>query len=102
MRPQKARGTRGRWVLGDSLLRRHFFITAGMILLCFALLAAGFMYLSYRYTIHEKKTALWEEADYVADCLAEIVGKLRAMSPLYDDFIRGEATESTCPACPAR
>ena len=55
---------------------------------------------SLRLSLSEENTM--EEADYAADCLAEIVGKLRAMSPLYDDFIRGEATESTCPACPAR
>ena len=55
---------------------------------------------SLRLSLSEENTM--EEADYVADSLVEIVGKLRAMSPLYDDFIRGEATESTCPACPAR
>ncbi len=55
---------------------------------------------SLRLSLSEENTP--EEADYAADCLVEIVGKLRAMSPLYDDFIRGEATESTCPACPAR
>ena len=32
----------------DSLFRRHFIMTAGMILLAFALLSTGFMYLSYR------------------------------------------------------
>lgn len=37
-----------------------------MILLAFALLTTGFMYLSYRYTLQEKKSALEEEAGYVA------------------------------------
>lgn len=73
MSPGKEKARGGPWILGDSLFRRHFLITAGMILLCFALLAAGFMYLSYRYTIQEKKTALWEEADYVARLSAQVL-----------------------------
>jgi cysteine desulfurase len=31
-----------------------------------------------------------EEVDYLVDCLDEIVNKLRRMSPLYEDFIKGE------------
>ena len=42
---------------------------------------------SLRLTISEETTM--EEADYVVDSLVEIVARLRAMSPLYDDFIRG-------------
>lgn len=41
---------------------------------------------SLRITFGEKNTE--EEVDYLVDCLEEIVGKLRAMSPLYEDFIR--------------
>ena len=40
---------------------------------------------SLRLSLSEENTM--EEADYVADCLKEIVAKLRAMSPLYDDFV---------------
>ena len=29
-----------------------------------------------------------EEADYAVDCLVEIVARIRAMSPLYDDFLK--------------
>ena len=29
-----------------------------------------------------------EEIDYVVDCLKEIVGRLRDMSPLYEDFLK--------------
>ena len=53
---------------------------------------------SLRLSLCEENTM--EEADYVVDSLVEIVAKLRAMSPLYDDFLKGEATKSTCPACP--
>lgn len=41
---------------------------------------------SLRITFGEKNTE--EEVDYLVDSLEEIVGKLRAMSPLYEDFIR--------------
>ena len=36
-----------------------------------------------------------EEADYVVDCLVETVAKLRAMSPLYEDFLKGVETVGT-------
>ena len=36
-----------------------------------------------------------EEADYVVDSLKEIVAKLRAMSPLYSDFLKGVETVGT-------
>lgn len=53
---------------------------------------------SLRLSLSEENTM--EEADYVVDSLVEIVARLRAMSPLYDDFLKGEVTDSTCPACP--
>ena len=56
----------------DSLFRRHLIMTAGMILLAFALLSTGFMYLSYRYTLQEKKNALEEEAGYIARLTAQV------------------------------
>lgn len=31
-----------------------------------------------------------EEVDYLVDCLVEIIDRLRKMSPLYEDFIKGE------------
>ena len=43
---------------------------------------------SIRLTFGEANTE--EEVDYLVDCLAEIVDKLRRMSPLYEDFIKGE------------
>lgn len=41
---------------------------------------------SLRLTLSEENTK--EELDYVVEALKEIVGKLRAMSPLYEDFVR--------------
>ncbi|NMA65817.1 MAG: aminotransferase class V-fold PLP-dependent enzyme, partial [Clostridiaceae bacterium] len=43
---------------------------------------------SLRLTFGESNTE--EEVDYLIDCLAEIIDKLRRMSPLYEDFIKGE------------
>lgn len=40
---------------------------------------------SLRLSLSEENTM--EEADYVVDSLVEIVARLRAMSPLYDDFV---------------
>ena len=57
----------------DSLFKRHFLMTAGMILRSFAQLSTGFMYLSYRYTLQEKKNALEEEAGYVARLTAQML-----------------------------
>jgi cysteine desulfurase len=48
---------------------------------------------SVRLSLCEENTL--EEADYVVDNLVEIVAKLRAMSPLYDDFIKGVETVGT-------
>ncbi len=41
---------------------------------------------SLRMTLGEENTK--EEMDYVVDQLKEIVGKLRSMSPLYEDFVK--------------
>ena len=43
-----------------------------------------------------------EEADYVVDSLVEIIARLRAMSPLYDDFLKGVETVGTEEACAIR
>ncbi len=42
---------------------------------------------SVRLSLCEENTL--EEADYVVDSLVEIVGRLRDMSPLYEDFLKG-------------
>ncbi|MEY8338222.1 cysteine desulfurase NifS [Lachnospiraceae bacterium 62-35] len=43
---------------------------------------------SLRLTLSEENTR--EEMDYVAEKIAEIVERLRSMSPLYEDFIKGQ------------
>ena len=55
---------------------------------------------SLRLSLCEENTM--GEADYVVDSLVEIVGRLRAMSPLYDDFIKGVETVGGCENCPIR
>ena len=52
---------------------------------------------SVRLSLSDENTM--EEADYVVDSLVEIVSRLRAMSPLYDDFLKGVETEGSCENC---
>lgn len=44
---------------------------------------------SLRITFGERNTE--GDVDYIVDCLEEIVGKLRMMSPLYEDFVKNNA-----------
>ena len=48
---------------------------------------------SVRLSLSDENTM--EEADYVVDCLVDTVARLRAMSPLYEDFLRGVETVGT-------
>ncbi len=43
---------------------------------------------SLRLTLSEETTK--EDADYVVEQLQSIIEKLRSMSPLYEDFVKGE------------
>ena len=43
---------------------------------------------SLRLTLSEETTK--EDADYVVEQLQTIIEKLRSMSPLYEDFVKGE------------
>ncbi len=52
---------------------------------------------SLRLSLSDENTM--EEADYVVDNLVEIVARLREMSPLYDDFLKGVETEGSCESC---
>ncbi len=49
-----------------SMFRRHFLITAGMILTSFFLLATAFMTLSYRYMVQDRTQTMDENINYVA------------------------------------
>ena len=55
-----------------SLYGRQFLLTAGMILISFALLGTAFIALSYRYTIQETRQAMESNADDVARFTAEV------------------------------
>ena len=48
---------------------------------------------SVRLSLCEENTM--EEADYVVDSLVEIIARLRSMSPLYEDFLKGVETVGT-------
>ena len=48
---------------------------------------------SVRLSLSDENTM--EEADYAVDSLVEIVARLRAMSPLYSDFLKGVETVGT-------
>ena len=50
-----------------SLYKRQFILTAGMILVSFALLGVAFFTLSYQYTIRQTKESMERNADYVAN-----------------------------------
>lgn len=50
---------------------------------------------SLRLTLSEENTR--EEMDIVVEAIAEIVGKLRAMSPLYEDFMKSRAAGACAP-----
>ena len=68
----------------SSLFRRHFMLTAGMILISFALLAAAFMTLSYRYMVQEKKEAMAVNVTYVASLTQDILEQ--GFDPAEDGF----------------
>ncbi|MCD8142740.1 MAG: hypothetical protein LUD83_05635, partial [Clostridiales bacterium] len=50
-----------------SIYQQHFLLTAGIILLAFAMLGASFMVLTYRYAIGEKKDSMNNSATYIAN-----------------------------------
>lgn len=56
-----------------SIYQRQFIITAGMILISFALLGASFIILSYNYTVGEEQGSIQRNAAYVAQVLEEVV-----------------------------
>lgn len=53
-----------------SIYQRHFFLTAGMILLAFVMLGASFLALTYRYAIKENKDTLDNNAVYISNIVS--------------------------------
>lgn len=56
-----------------SIYQRHFFLTAGMILLAFAMLGTSFMALTYRYAVTENKGSLDNNAVYISNIVSIIL-----------------------------
>ena len=75
---------------------RHFFTPKiRIILILSVLLAIGLPHEiahgSLRLSLSEENTL--EQADQVVETLKEVVSKLRAMSPLYDEFLQENGAE---------
>ncbi len=65
----------------NSLFKRHFVLTAGMILLSFALLAVAFVSLSYQYSVRQQRESLDDKASYVSALSAQL---------MYRDMLTGD------------
>ena len=52
--------------MNSSQYKRHFLVTAGMVLLSFALLGVTFIGLTYQYSIQAQKENMDEKAHYMA------------------------------------
>lgn len=93
--------------MGKSIYKRHFFLTAGMILISFALLGAAFITLSYQYTIREKRDTLTDNVAAVAYMAAQVQTNgmtiqdknfqvvITAMARMSDSFIIVTTPEGT-------
>ncbi len=55
-----------------SLYKRQFILTAGMILISFALLGTAFFTLSYQYTLQQTKDSMERNANYVANFTSSV------------------------------
>ena len=66
-----------------SLYKRQFLITAGMILVSFALLGTAFFTLSYQYTIRQTRESMESNANYMANFTA----KARALGVGVEDEV---------------
>ncbi len=70
--------------MSNSIYRRHFLLTAGMILVSFALLGSAFITLSYQYTIREKQDTLLENVTAVSSMAAKV--QLNGMTIQNENF----------------
>lgn len=59
----------------NSLFKRHFALTAGMILFSFALLGSAFMTLSYQYAVRDQKASLDSKANYMAALTGQLLSR---------------------------
>ena len=66
-----------------SLYKRQFLITAGMVLVSFALLGTAFFTLSYQYTIRQTRESMESNANYMANFTA----KARALGVGVEDEV---------------
>ncbi len=57
-----------------KLYKRHFILTAGMILFSFLLLGITFIAMSYRYAIQERNNTLRSDAEYVSTWMGYVLG----------------------------
>lgn len=69
-----------------SMFRRHFFLTAGMILISFFLLTVAFMTLSYRYMVQERTQTMDENISYVALLTQELMDRGYSPTSEQDGF----------------
>ena len=82
-------------MMRGNLFRRHFLLTAGMILLSFALLGVTFISLSYQYTLSEKKSLLTSNASYVADFTGTLLQSgFSVADPTFQVYLTSMATIS--------
>ena len=59
--------------MNSSQYRRHFLLTAGMILLSFALLGFTFIGLSYNYSVQDQRANLNEKSRYIAALTGQVI-----------------------------
>ncbi len=69
----------------NSLYKRQFALTAGLILFSFLLLGTSFLTLSYRYTLEEKQSALERYAVRVADYTGSYLASGRSIQAYQDN-----------------
>jgi len=75
-----------------SLYRRQFVLTAGMILVSFALLGVSFITLSYRYTVQEKRQSMSKIAHNMAEYTATVfTSEIIARDQYYPRYVESMA-----------
>jgi signal transduction histidine kinase len=71
-----------------SLYKRQFILTAGLVMISFALLGTAFITLSYQYSIREKQDAMERNANYVATFTGAVrTGGISILDDAYQAYI---------------